>query len=81
MDICLRVLKESTTNKFDNHNRQKQCIDHINIVSRAHFFPTTFLEIAVYWKTLDLYHRNILASILLDCKTVVFFPQNQLKKR
>ena len=42
MDICLRVLKESTTNKFDNYNRQEQCIDHIPCylsgLSRAHFF-------------------------------------------
>ena len=51
VDICLRVLKESTTNKFDSFNRQEQCIDHIPCflsgLSRAHFFTTTFLEIAV----------------------------------
>ena len=39
--ICLRVLKESTTNKFDSYNRQEQCIDHISCylsgLSRAHF--------------------------------------------
>ena len=41
MDMCLRVLKESTTNKFDSYNRQEQCIDHIPCylsgLSRAHF--------------------------------------------
>ena len=41
MDMCLRVLKESTTNKFDSYNRQEQCIDHIPYylsgLSRAHF--------------------------------------------
>ena len=41
MDMCLRVLKESTTKKFDSYNRQEQCIDHISCylsgLSRAHF--------------------------------------------
>ena len=42
MDICLRVLKESTTNKFDSYNCQEQCIDdipcYLSGLSRAHFF-------------------------------------------
>ena len=42
MDICLRVLKESNTNKFDSYSRQKRCIDHfpcfLSGLSRAHFF-------------------------------------------
>ena len=52
MDICLRVLKESNKSRFDSYSRREQCIDHIPYchsgLSRAHFFPTTFLEIAVY---------------------------------
>ena len=40
--MCLRVLKESTTNQFDSFNRQEQCIDHIlcclSGLSRAHFY-------------------------------------------
>ena len=42
MDICLWVLKESTTNKFDHYNRQEQCIDdipcYLSGLSRAHFY-------------------------------------------
>ena len=52
MDICLRVLKESNKSRFDSYSRQEQCIDHIPYyllgLSRALFFPTTFLEVAVY---------------------------------
>ena len=52
MDICLPVLKESPKYRFDSYCRQEQCIGHIPYchsgLSRAHFFPTTFLEIAVY---------------------------------
>ena len=51
MDVCLRVLKESNKSRFDSLQCQEQCIDHISYylsgLSRAHFFPTTFLEIAV----------------------------------
>ena len=52
MDICLRVLKESTTNKFDSYNHQEQRywsypMLPFRIVACA-FFPTTFLEIAVF---------------------------------
>ena len=50
MDACLRVLKEISKSRFDSYS-QEQCIDHIPYylsgLSRAHFFPTTFLEIAV----------------------------------
>ena len=52
MKMCLRVLKESNKSRFDSYSRQEQCIDHIPYylsgLSRVHFFPTTFLEIAVY---------------------------------
>ena len=51
-DICWRVLMESNNSRFDSYSREEQCIDHIphflSGLSRAHFFPTTFLEIAVY---------------------------------
>ena len=39
--ICLQVLKESTTNKFDSFNRQEQCIDHTHVAfrdCRVHIF-------------------------------------------
>ena len=52
MEVCLRVLKESNKSRFDYYSRQEQCIDQIPYylsgLSRAHLFPTTFLEIAVY---------------------------------
>ena len=45
MDVCLRALKESNKSRFNN-------TDHIPYypsgLSLAHFFPTNFLEIAVY---------------------------------
>ena len=51
MEMCFRVLKESNKCRFDSYSRQEHCIDHIPYclsgLSRAHFFPTTFLEIAV----------------------------------
>ena len=51
MDICLRVLKESNKSRFDSYSRQEQCIGHIPYhhsgLSCAHFFPATFLEIAI----------------------------------
>ena len=51
MDVCLRVLKESNKSRFDSLQCQEQCIGHISYylsgLSRTHFFPTTFLEIAV----------------------------------
>ena len=60
MDVCLRVLKES---KKSSEVRQLQCqeqciaIDHSPCyllgLLRAHFFPTTFLEIAV-----SLHHHD-----------------------
>ena len=59
MKMCLRVLTESNKSRFDSYSRQEQCIDHIPYylsgLSRAHFFPTTFLEIAVY-KIQKLYY-------------------------
>ena len=52
MEMCLRVLKESNKSRFDSYSRQEQSIDHIPCylsgLSRAHFFSTTFLEIAVF---------------------------------
>ena len=45
MKMCLRVLKKSNKSRFDSYIRQEQCIDHI---AACTFFPTTFLEIAVY---------------------------------
>ena len=51
MNICLLVLKKSNKSRLDSYCRPEQCIDHIPYchsgLSRAHFFPTTFLEIAV----------------------------------
>ena len=51
MDVCLQVLKKSNKSRFDSYRRQEECIGHIPYyhlgLSRAHFFPTTFLEIAV----------------------------------
>ena len=45
MDVCLRVLKESSKSRFDSvliksHITFRDC--------RVHIFPTIFLEIAVY---------------------------------
>ena len=58
MEMCLRVLKESIKSRFDSYSRQEQCIDHISYylsgLSRAHFFSTTFLQIAVYIKLFSL---------------------------
>ena len=57
MDICLLVLKKSNKSRLDSYCRPEQCIDHIPYchsgLSRAHFFPTTFLEIAVYKLNFD----------------------------
>ena len=51
MEMCLRVLKESNKSRFNSYSRQEQSIDHnpcyLSGLSRANFFPTTFLEIAV----------------------------------
>ena len=53
MEMCLRMLKESNKSRFDSYSRQEQSIDNIPCylsgLSRAHFFSTTFLEIAVCW--------------------------------
>ena len=41
MEMCFRVLKESSKSRFDSFSRQEQCIDHIPYclagLSRAHF--------------------------------------------
>ena len=62
MDVCLRVLKESSKSKFDRCNvRNRVYIDHIpyyfSVLSLeiAIFIPTTFLERAV----------SLISSILL----------------
>ena len=51
MEMSLRMLKESNKSRFDSYSRQEQSIDNIPCylsgLSRAHFFSTTFLEIAV----------------------------------
>ena len=51
-DECLQELKESNKSSFDNYSVRSSAIDHIPYylsgLSRAHFFPTAFLEIAVY---------------------------------
>ena len=49
--MCLRVLKERNKSRIDSYSHQEQCIDHIPYYLSGlslHFFPTTFLEIAVY---------------------------------
>ena len=52
MDVCLRALKESNKSRFVSNIVRKQCNDHIPYylsgLSGTHFFPTAFLEIAVY---------------------------------
>ena len=50
MEMCLRVLKERNKSRIDSYSHQEQCIDHIPYYLSGlslHFFPTTFLEIAV----------------------------------
>ena len=51
MDICLRVLKESKKSRFDSYSVRNSVLIISRITfrdSRVHFFPTTFLEVAVY---------------------------------
>ena len=51
MEMCLRVLKESNKSRFDSYSVRNSVliISHITFRDcRVHFFPTTFLEIAVY---------------------------------
>ena len=52
VDVCLRVLKESNKSRFDSYSVRNSVliirpILHFEIVACT-FFPTTFLEIAVY---------------------------------
>ena len=47
LGVCLRVLKESNKSRFDSSVCQVHPIVTIRIVACT-FFPTTFLEIAVY---------------------------------
>ena len=51
MDVCLRELKESNKSRFDSYKARNSVliISHFTFRDcRVHFFPTTFLEIAVY---------------------------------
>ena len=59
MDICLRVLKESNQISFDSYSVRNivLIISHITFRDcRVTFFPTTFLEIAVYPNRKALLH-------------------------
>ena len=49
MKKCLRVLKERIKSRFDNYSvmNSELIIPYITFRDCAHFFPTTFLEIAV----------------------------------
>ena len=47
MNVCLRVLKESNKSRFDSYSVRIH-ITFRNVACR--FFPTTFLEIAVFIK-------------------------------
>ena len=51
MDLSLQVLKESNKSRFDSYSFRNSVLimSHIYLsgLSRAHFFPTTFFEIAV----------------------------------
>ena len=64
MDICSRVLMEGNKSRIDSYSNLEQCIDHIPYylsgLSRAHFFPTTFLEIAKYFQQ----HSKVLLKSL-----------------
>ena len=51
IDVCLRVLKESSSSRFDSYNVRNSVliISHITFRDcRVHIFPATFLKIAVY---------------------------------
>ena len=52
MDICLRMLKESSQSRFDSDSVRNSVliISHITFRDcRVHIFPTTFLAIDVYF--------------------------------
>ena len=61
MKMCLEVLTESNKSRFDSYSRQEQCIDH------AHFFPTAFLEIAVYCKVSVLTSSSVWRHCRVFC--------------
>ena len=49
MEMYFQVLKESNRSRFDNYSRQEQCIAILPFgIVACTFFPTTFLEIALY---------------------------------
>ena len=53
MDICLRELKESNKSRFDSYSVRNSVLIISNITFRivaCTFFPTSFLEIAVYYE-------------------------------
>ena len=65
MDSCLRVLKESNKSRFDSQKVRNSVllISHITLRDcRVQFFPTTFLEIAVYktsqneWVSVNMFY-------------------------
>ena len=71
MALCLRVVKESNESRFESNSVREHCFDHIpfyqkkkNIpfylsgLSRAHFFLTTSLEIAVNISSLRPSHSK-----------------------
>ena len=71
MDIFLRVLKESNKSSFDSFSVRNNVliISHSYLLglSRAHFFPTTFLEMAVCNKvqtTITCWKTRIQASLM-----------------
>ena len=63
---CVCELKESNKSRFDSYSRQEHCIDHIPYylsgLSRAHFFPTTFLKIAIYVWIVPHWQSNVMTS-------------------
>ena len=58
VDICLRVLKESKKSRFDSCSVRNSVLVISHIIfrdCRVQIFPTTFLDIIVYfnWSFLD----------------------------
>ena len=49
MDVCLRVVKESNKSRFDSYSVRNRSYPTLPFgIVACTFFPTTFLEIAVY---------------------------------